>query len=681
MTGESQTFEIGVYTDMKVKTKCSLVPGEPLSLLALLLLVLMMGARPLASQTQTEQQFIASVQNSIQNLVPTGIKPAQRIVFSGNLVFANGKAMSRNNNIQTLLAYVDGLKAAGAQRVDLNPGVTTVTNSATMQIYDAVIRHIRELGMQVALNPEYTPGELGKGITFADFQKAAEESYVAMATRYQPENFVIVHEPTTAAASMGIATSIQDWHNFILDLEPRIKAASPRTRVGAGGFQNGVLPQLSQQENNYWQDFVLIPACSAGTITTGCLDFMTMDIYNDDTFPTYNNWIQLAKTNNKGIYIAETWAPHYLPNPLPSTALSSNGNLKTSLDALALVGAASPDFKDLDTAWLQAMATWASMNGLEAITAFTTEAFFAYGSAGSDHISSPGYSTMVQGALGSGMLTSTGQAFRTDVQQMGLNEISSVSSASYARLSSNFCGPNACNGNATVTADELVSGFGTGLATGTSPLDGTFPTTLEGTTITLVDSSNTSFQVPMFFASPGQVNYYIPPNVKPGPAAITVKSADGTTASGTLLIATVMPGIYTANSSGQGAPAAVAVCSGVCAGWPNKQGSQYFQTTFTGCPNCQPQPISVAPGDTVVVELFATGVRHLAALSAITATINNQTVPVLFAGATGYKGEDQINVQIPSSLAGSGNVNLVLTVQDTADGSTVTSNAVALDIR
>ena len=31
-----------------------------------------------------------------------------------------------------------------------------------------------------------------------------------------------------------------------------------------------------------------------------------MDIYNDDTFPVYQQWISLAQANGKGIYIEET---------------------------------------------------------------------------------------------------------------------------------------------------------------------------------------------------------------------------------------------------------------------------------------------------------------------------------------------------------------------------------------
>ena len=124
-------------------------------------------------------------------------------------------------------------------------------------------------------------------------------------------------------------------------------------------------------------------------MTIPILDFMTMDIYNDDTFSsvaascpgcaTYTQWAQLAKDNGKGVYVAETWTPAYLPNPLPAGAISPTGFLTTSLDELSIVGAVSPDFAALDASWLQAIANFASANGLEAITAFTTQAFFAYG--------------------------------------------------------------------------------------------------------------------------------------------------------------------------------------------------------------------------------------------------------------------------------------------------------------
>ena len=142
-------------------------------------------------------------------------------------------------------------------------------------------------------------------------------------------------------------------------------------------------------------------------------------------------------------------------------------------------------------------------------------------------------------------------------------------------------------------------------------------------------------------------------------------------------------------ADGKGPAAAIAVCAGMCEGWPSAGQShgQYFQDTFTctgGAGSCITRPISVGPNDTVIVELYGTGLRHLSSLSALSLQINGQNLPiqnVQYAGAQGmYKGLDQINVQIPPSLAGSGEVNVTLTLQDIVNGISTTSNTVTLNI-
>ena len=83
-----------------------------------------------------------------------------------------------------------------------------------------------------------------------------------------------------------------------------------------------------------------------------------------------------------------------------------------------------------------------------------------------------------------------------------------------------------------------------------------------------------------------------------------------------------------------------------------------------------------ASTDQLIVSLYGTGVRHRSSAAGVTATINGQPAPVLYAGAQSqFAGLDQINVQIPFGLAGSGAVPLQLTV----DGRQ--SNAVTIDIQ
>lgn len=651
---------------------------------------LVMGVRPLASQELTESAFIASVNAAITPLLPPKLEPDQAIIMGANLEFAQG-AFIPGQRISDLLDYVDGLKAVGVQRIEINPGYLSLQDPTVMAMYDALVQHIRQLGLQLAINVVYVAGQQATITTFQQFQTAAVPGAQQIAARYQPDNFVIVHEPDTMAARMGIQTTVADWDGFIRAVALLVKQSSPHTRLGAGCYYAAVTPETQvfvDSENAYFEDFATIPE----------LDFLTMDIYNDDTFSQYQQWAQLAHSavdpthpNGKGAYIEETWIPHYLENGLPANWDSGN------LDTESTIGPASSQFSGLYGPWIQALSLFASNNGLESVTVFTTPAFFAYGIAGADEPEEPAYEAVVNSALEQGQLTTAGQTYLTTSQQLGIKVATSLSSASYATLPSVYCSAatNPCNANTTVAPDELVSTFGVDLATSSAPAaSATLPITLGGTSATFVDSSNTSYQLALSFVSRTQVNYLVPSAAQPGAATLTILSGDGTITTGWVLVAAVDPGLYTAGATGKGAPAAFAVCAGTCAGWPGppNQDGQFVQAIFTSCGaagGCMPVPISLgSPTDTVVLELFGTGLRHVSSASAVTATINGQTLPVQFAGAQGqFPGEDQINVQLPHSLAGSGTVSLVLTTTVSANGlaaydsnTTSSSNTVTIDI-
>lgn len=647
-------------------------PLLPVLKTACFFLSLLICAQRGASQTQTEAQFIASVNASITSLTGTLGTPTHPVIFSGNLVYAHGSAIPFAP-MDILMDYVDGLKAAGAHRVDINPQTTSLSDPAVAAKYDAVVRRVRQLGLRLAINPEFEPGELGAQVTFQDFQKAALQAYPAMAARFHPDYFVIIHEPTTMAGRMGILTTVQEWHNFIVAVAPLIKAASPHTRLGAGGYQGTTTDALSAQEAQFFQDFVTIPA----------LDFMTMDIYDGNSFPQYTQWAQMAHAAGKGVYIEETWAPTFLPNPLPADAISPLGYLTKPLDQLAIVGPANQDFEDLDANWLHAMVLFASANNMEAVTPFTTQAFFAYGTAGSDRITLGGYASLVTDAIARGRLTKAAQTYVSDSKKFGIKLATSLSSASYATLPSVFnpaCGTpdNPCNADSSVAPDALISAFGVDLATKTATATSSdFPTKLGDTTMTLVDSSNTSYAVQMYSVSPGQVNYMVPTKAQPGPAVTTVTSGDGTVTTGIVLVAPVTPGIYTANANGKGTAAAVAVIV-------HANGTQSTQLTFTcsGAGDCVAKPISLSASDKLFIELYATGVRHLSSKSAISAEVNGQNAPVEYAGKQGaFSGLDQINVEIPQSLTDGGPLNIQLTVVDNADNITTISNYVTVTVQ
>jgi uncharacterized protein (TIGR03437 family) len=641
------------------------------------LAVLVLGARSLPAQ-MTESQFIDSVNTAVTTfqgqLSPKITNPPQRVSIGANLAFAYGTNVaqqcgSSNSALQSCLDYIDGLKAAGVQFVEFNPGVTTVDpnnpNDPNLSTYDVLVRHIHQLGLELGINPEYERGETKCCQSFQDFQTQAVAEYTLFANRYHPDHFVIVHEPDTMTGRLGFKVSNSQWLNFVTTVGPLIKQASPYTLIGAGAFYNSASTDFNN-EVTFFGDFAAMPTCpplSSSNVTTGCLDFVTMDIYSTD-FNIFTGWANLAHQNGKGVYIEEFWAPHYLTGTPPAGE---------SLDDASTVGPVSSDFELMDVNWINVMMQFASAYQMDGLTAFTTEAFFALGgSQGSntDKPSDSAYRSMLISALQSGKLSPVGAAYQAASQTYGLQEGVSLSSASFATFPTVFdptCGSggNPCNANTTIAPDSLVSAFGVDLAT-TTMLDGTFPTTLGGTSMTLVDSSGTSFQVPIYFVAPGQVNYYVPGNAARGPATVTFTSGDGTTSKGFVLILPEAPGLYTADQNGQGVPAAVAVCAGVCPNWPNPSNGQFFQNVFNcGSSGCTAVPLKVASGDTVVVELYGTGIRHQSPNAVINATINGQNLPVLYAGTQGqFTGLDQVNIQIPSSLSGSGQVNLQMTLTD-----------------
>jgi uncharacterized protein (TIGR03437 family) len=79
--------------------------------------------------------------------------------------------------------------------------------------------------------------------------------------------------------------------------------------------------------------------------------------------------------------------------------------------------------------------------------------------------------------------------------------------------------------------------------------------------------------------------------------------------------------------------------------------------------------------DQAYLFIFGTGLQD-AGTAGVTVSVGGTNVPVSYAGAQGgFVGLDQVNAQLPASLAGKGNV----TVQVTASG--IAANAVNFTIQ
>jgi uncharacterized protein (TIGR03437 family) len=228
---------------------------------------------------------------------------------------------------------------------------------------------------------------------------------------------------------------------------------------------------------------------------------------------------------------------------------------------------------------------------------------------------------------------------------------------------------NSAYGSTALAPEAIASGYGANLAVvkqqGTLPLS----TNLGGTSVLVTDANGVSRLAELFYVSPLQVNYEIPPGVALGTASVTVSVSGDPVAFGTIQVGAIAPGVYTANSTGQGVAAAVVFTA-------HANGTNSFALTFQ-CPggNCTALPIDLGlDTDQVFLELYGTGIRGHSV--GVTCKIGSTTLPVAYAGPQlQFLGEDQVNVALPKSLRGAGNVTVLLTV----DGQT--ANPVTLNFK
>jgi uncharacterized protein (TIGR03437 family) len=217
-----------------------------------------------------------------------------------------------------------------------------------------------------------------------------------------------------------------------------------------------------------------------------------------------------------------------------------------------------------------------------------------------------------------------------------------------------FTTASAGNWTGFVAPDSIAAGFGTNFSTTTTSATSLpLGTTLGNSTVNVTDSAGKMAAAPLYFVSPGQINYLIPSNVALGKASVTVTSATSSY-SGILEVSNVSPAVFTANNNGSGVAAAQFIRV-------SSSGQVTTQPAYqVGVLLYVPNPISLLPTtDMVYLILYGTGIRHHSA-NPVRATINGVSVPVTYAGAQStLPGLDQINLgPLPQILAGTGKASL-----------------------
>ena len=205
--------------------------------------------------------------------------------------------------------------------------------------------------------------------------------------------------------------------------------------------------------------------------------------------------------------------------------------------------------------------------------------------------------------------------------------------------------------------DTILSGFGSNLASATvSATPGqALPTTLGNMQVRVTDKNGTARFAQLFFVSVGQINYLLPAATSEGVALIEVLRLNLVVGRGSVSVTKVWPGMFSnaSNGSGQGVGNVLRFKPGL--------GTPLYESVLN--------PIDLGlPGDRVFLELYGTGLRNKTGPAenppSVKAYLGGTSLNVLYAGAqSSFFGLDQINVELPNSLAGrNASVNLVIYV-------------------
>src|SRR5262249_52097928 len=204
---------------------------------------------------------------------------------------------------------------------------------------------------------------------------------------------------------------------------------------------------------------------------------------------------------------------------------------------------------------------------------------------------------------------------------------------------------SAANFTSALASEAIAAAFGLSLATSTEaapPIP--LPTTLAGTTVKGPDSLGVERLSPLFYVSPLQINYQIPPGLSPGGAVVTIINRAGTVSAGTALIDIIAPGLFSADASGQGFAAGSVLRV-------RADGSQIFEPVARFDPaqnRFVAAPIDFGPEtDQLFLVLFGTGIRNRSSLFTVRARIGGRGMGGLSAGARGgFVGCDQVNIRV-----------------------------------
>ena len=183
-----------------------------------------------------------------------------------------------------------------------------------------------------------------------------------------------------------------------------------------------------------------------------------------------------------------------------------------------------------------------------------------------------------------------------------------------------------------IAPDSIVMAKGGSLAPATiqpqALADGSFPLAVAGTTVTVNGRAGQ-----ILYVSPDQVVFVNPKETAVGPAIVSITNSEGFTSTGTIMVLSSAPGIFTYNGTGAG------------------------EGVILDADKLVSGPFDPTNGSLRLI-IFATGVRGGAR---VTASVGAQTVNVeSVVQSPELPGLDEVHILVPASLRGAGIVDVIV---------------------
>jgi endoglucanase len=191
---------------------------------------------------------------------------------------------------------------------------------------------------------------------------------------------------------------------------------------------------------------------------------------------------------------------------------------------------------------------------------------------------------------------------------------------------------------------SLVTLYGAGFTDQTAvSQDVPYPMGLADIAVTATDASGAGAPAGLRSVSPGRIDLQVPSVLGAvGRATIEVLRGGAPVAAGTIQLAAAGPAIFTVNNQGFGLPAAQILRVGA-------DGAASYESIADGID-------WGAPTDRLFLVLYGTGVRG----AGVSVRIGAVNAPAISAPLAQYPGVDQVNVELPRSLAGAGQAGVTV---------------------